>query len=334
MNLEIITPALDLPGCEAVANYEDMTHEEWLELRFSGIGGSDAGAVMGMSKYSSPLSLVMEKTGRTKPDDLSENEAVWFGNWMESKIRDELVTPFIQDRLGYPVEVIPPAATYRSKEHPFMLVNPDGFLNIGGRIVGLEIKTGSSYVLKNWKDDQVPDSYYAQVQHYMAGTGLDEWWVFGLIGNKRLLRVVPRNQEFIDRMIQAEKEIWEIIQENNPLNFPIPNGSDSDMVAIMAIGSPQNEDVRMLPDDDYKVIRYIDLGVEMSDRKEERDRLKQELIQSMGTAKYGETENHRLSFSRFNRSTFDKKAFEKDHPGMIAPYVTDKEQGRLYVKGL
>jgi len=38
---------IKLPACEPIGAYEDLTHEDWLQLRNTGIGGSDAGAVMG-----------------------------------------------------------------------------------------------------------------------------------------------------------------------------------------------------------------------------------------------------------------------------------------------
>ena len=42
-------------------------HDEWLQIRRQYIGGSDAGAVMGMNPYSSPTAVWAEKTGRTEP---------------------------------------------------------------------------------------------------------------------------------------------------------------------------------------------------------------------------------------------------------------------------
>ena len=34
---------------------QDKEPEKWLELRTTGIGGSDVGAIMGMNKYASPF---------------------------------------------------------------------------------------------------------------------------------------------------------------------------------------------------------------------------------------------------------------------------------------
>ena len=42
-------------------------HEEWLQIRKQYIGGSDAGAIMGMNPYASPFSVWAEKTGNAEP---------------------------------------------------------------------------------------------------------------------------------------------------------------------------------------------------------------------------------------------------------------------------
>ena len=48
------------------------SEEEWLKLRHDGIGGSDAAAVMGISKYKSPLKVYKEKLGFVH-EDQSDN---------------------------------------------------------------------------------------------------------------------------------------------------------------------------------------------------------------------------------------------------------------------
>ena len=46
-----------------VATVKDLSHEQWLELRRSGLGGSDASTVMGLNPYSSKLTLYADKKG-------------------------------------------------------------------------------------------------------------------------------------------------------------------------------------------------------------------------------------------------------------------------------
>ncbi|HFC9341278.1 TPA: YqaJ viral recombinase family protein, partial [Enterococcus hirae] len=47
----------------------DMSHQEWLEDRKKGIGGSDVATVLGLNKYKSPYQLWLEKTGQIELKD-------------------------------------------------------------------------------------------------------------------------------------------------------------------------------------------------------------------------------------------------------------------------
>lgn len=47
--------------CEKIATAE-MSRGEWLRLRKTGLGGSDAGAVCGLNPYSSPVKVFRDKT--------------------------------------------------------------------------------------------------------------------------------------------------------------------------------------------------------------------------------------------------------------------------------
>ena len=72
-----------------IMTVEEMKdHAKWLELRNSGIGGSDAATVLGLNKWKSPFQLWLEKTGQTEPDDLSQNEYVYWGTVLEQVVAD------------------------------------------------------------------------------------------------------------------------------------------------------------------------------------------------------------------------------------------------------
>lgn len=58
-----------------------------------------------------------------------------------------------------------------------------------------------------WEEDEIPDSYYVQCQHYMAVTGCVKWYIAVLIGgNKFVWKEIPRNDGDIAALIEAEKE--------------------------------------------------------------------------------------------------------------------------------
>ena len=52
---------------------KNMSREEWLALRRTGIGGSDAGAICGLNPYSSAIRICRDKTNEEITDLDSES---------------------------------------------------------------------------------------------------------------------------------------------------------------------------------------------------------------------------------------------------------------------
>ncbi|AEN79901.1 RecE-like exonuclease [Mycobacterium phage Raymond7] len=214
---------------------EYNTREEWLELRRRGIGSSDCSAVLGMGKYGSPFSVWADKTGRSRPVD--ETEAMMWGTLLEPVIRAELAR-----RLGVEIVECP---TLRSLVRPWQLYNPDGLILSQNAVV--EIKNASAWLAHDW-DDQVPDHAELQVQHGMAVTGADGAYVAGLVGGNRLRwEYIPRDDELIDTINEAERHLWEtyIVPDVAP---PI-DGSDATAEAIAARWPRRHEAVDVVDGD-------------------------------------------------------------------------------------
>lgn len=191
---------------------DGMSEDVWLEKRRAGIGGSDSGALLGMNKYATPLSVYIAKKGLLDSDLNKNNQSIKWGKMAEAAIRKGLA-----DDLNLQIETAP--VMFRSKENQFMLADLDGLVfvpearEIEGRAVkgigGLEIKTATSRNTE-FGTDEIPDSYYCQVQHYMAVTGLS-WFILAVLIDKAdgRIYVVPRNDEFINSMlVPAEKSFW------------------------------------------------------------------------------------------------------------------------------
>lgn len=65
----------------------ELSRADWLEVRRTGIGGSDAAAAVGLNPYKSQLELWLEKTGRDaelpKPDPNDTTEPIYWGTLLE-----------------------------------------------------------------------------------------------------------------------------------------------------------------------------------------------------------------------------------------------------------
>lgn len=226
-----------------VAEMQD--ENKWLEMRNMGIGGSDASIVVGLNKWKSPFSLWLEKTGQSEPEDLSNNEYVYWGKKLEQAVSDrfcELTGKKVQKR-----------GLLQSEEYPFMLASVDRM--VVGENAGLECKTANGFAGKQWEDDEVPDAYYIQCQHYMAVTGCDKWYIAVLIGgNKFIWKCIERNQQDIDVLIGAEKDFWRKVENNI---VPDVDGSSCCSKALEKRLSIQVEKV-VLPTEAEDLINKID----------------------------------------------------------------------------
>lgn len=233
-------------NCKLILSVHDAEkdHDKWLRTRDMGIGGSDAAVIMGLNPYKSPYQLWMEKTGQAAPPDLSGNRFVYWGTKNEPNVAE-----WFQEETGKKVRKL---GTLQNRTYPFMLANVDR--QICGENAGLEIKTAGVRHYKEWKDDEVPDSYYCQCLHYMAVTGSDYWYIAVLLGgNEAVWKRIERNEEDVRTLLVAEKAFWEKVQTMTP---PPVDGTESCSKAL---------NVRYQGHDDDSVITLPDEALELID---------------------------------------------------------------------
>lgn len=183
-----------------------MNREQWLADRRKGVGGSDAAAVLGLSKWKTPLDVYLDKRGEVA--DTPDNEAMLWGRALEPVIRQQYA-----ERTGRVVRV--PDGIIQHPDHPFMLASLDGMTS-DRRVV--EIKTARTG--QDWGEigsDEVPMAYLLQVQHYMAVTGYAVADIAVLIGGSDFrLYEVPADRELQDMLIAGEAEFWRHVKQGTP----------------------------------------------------------------------------------------------------------------------
>ena len=150
------------------------THDEWLNLRKQGIGGSDAGLIMGKKQYNNKniVDLWLEKSGKiNKPNET--NSAMERGHKLE---------PFIRQLYAIDnpdMEIREVKELYVHPKYDFIRASLDGEIILpNGNIGILEIKTTTihqySYYKELWKNeennDTIPENYLYQVLHYFLVT--------------------------------------------------------------------------------------------------------------------------------------------------------------------
>lgn len=203
------------PGSTTVITPE---REAFLEERGTGIGGSDAGVILGLSKYKTPLDLAEEKLGRVP--HFQGNRFTEAGNRLE-----DVIAHWYADETGS--KVARANQTFRLKDHPFIMAHIDRRV-LNERKV-LECKSADKWTIADWGEagtDQVPDIYFIQVQHYLMFPNWDAADLAALIGGNdfRIFPIAP-DDELQDMILDAEIKFWNTISRGD-LPDPI-NGSDA-----------------------------------------------------------------------------------------------------------
>lgn len=172
------------------------------------IGGSDIAAIMGLSRWKTPLKLWAEKTGKIDPPDLSDNEAVEMGSSLE-----EFVAQKFAERTGKTVRRAP--KKYTHKEYQFLAANIDRLIT--GTDELLECKTCSEYKAGEWQGEDIPQEYILQVMWYLGITGRKNGYIAVLIGgNKFRYKLIEFDTELFETMVQSAIEFWEHVKNDTP----------------------------------------------------------------------------------------------------------------------
>ena len=300
-------------------------HDKWLFTRNSGIGGSDAGIIMGLNPRKSLYTLWLEKTGAKEPDDLSNNEKVYWGTRHETMVADEFAL-----RTGYKVRKM---GTVQSIEYPFMIANVDRW--IVGQDFGLECKTANEYAKDDWKDDELPASYYCQCLHYMAVTDAPCWWIAVLVGGNHFVhKKIERNEDDIKALIAEEKKFWKMVKTNTP---PPIDGTASCANAIKGkyIADPGSETI--LPDEAADIISELDKDAEVEKALKESMQLKKNLLMDMmGKFEVGRVGDRKVTWKMTkSKETISLSRIKKEDKGSYealkaAGLITMSEPSRTF----
>jgi len=223
------------------------------EFRLSGIGGSDAGAILRVSPFQEPYTLYLEKIGELEPEDISGQPQIRWGHLLEEPVAQAYV-----EKTGRKVQR--DNRSYRHKDHPFMIAHLDR--KVVGEKRGLECKTSAFGI--GWGlsgTNEIPPYVYAQVQHYVKVREFDQWDVACLVGGNDLrIYEIGRDDEFIARLIEAEEEFWDRVEARVP---PQPTWEHSELIKTLQRMYPgTNGSVVELPEVAQK---YLDV---MNDAKE------------------------------------------------------------------
>lgn len=139
---------------------------EWLELRKTKIGSSDANIIMGKSRFSSPYLLWLDKTNQEIPEQHQKKDESTYiqdrGHAFEEKYRNLLEIEYGGDF---------PSTTIISENYPHLMASLDGFCEEKNLIA--EFKLCGMEKLEMVKSGVMIDEYIPQVQFQLALSNAD-----------------------------------------------------------------------------------------------------------------------------------------------------------------
>lgn len=301
---------------------KDLSREEWLKLRKTGIGGSDAGSICGMNPYSSPMKVYRDKTSDTI-EEQEDNEAIRQGHDLE-----EYVAKRFMEETG--LKVRRSNFMYRSLEHPFMIADIDRL--VAGEDAGLECKTASAYNADKWKDGEIPLHYIMQCYHYMAVTGKKVWYIAAVIlGREFTYRRLEWDNALVSQMIAAEQYFWENHVQKGIM--PAPDGSRAyDEVLKQYFKTARKSTEIKLIGFDEKLERREELVGQIALLQQEQNRIEQEIKLYMKDSETASSGNFKVQWSNVEKTSLDTKRIKIEKPEIYRDYAKVSVTRRFQVK--
>lgn len=327
-----VRPAEHEPkSARRLADTKNLSHQEWLAVRNTGIGGSDAAAACGLNPYMSMLELWLIKTGRQNPDlsdGLMENaySPLYWGKELEP-----LIAKYYTAKTGNKVRRVNAVLQHPDPDKYFMLANLDYAVN-KSEVGVLEIKTKGEHGAKLWKHS-VPLYVTCQVQHQLAVTGKQLAHVCVLIcGHEARVYEIKRDELIINQLIQQERRFWEYVQKDVP---PPADGSESAAKALSQLYPTSQGEMIDYRDNDILNGWFNQLSEQkkLIDQHQHRfDFLKQQIQQVMKTAELATFANGSVSWKKSKDSiSLDTKALLKDQPELLNQYPQVRQGSRRFL---
>jgi len=191
----------------------------WYKYRETGIGGSDVGAILGQSDYTSLARMFYEKIGEIPPR-FYDNAAMYWGRKTEPLILDVWSYWDGTDYIGNPKqrEYYQNEFYARNPKFDHLFGETDGMISKGqaNLITGellkrdgvLEAKTINGWFAKKWELG-VPKTYISQINTYMLIFDAD-YAEIAILADGRDFNVIPfeKNKALCDKILDETFKFW------------------------------------------------------------------------------------------------------------------------------
>lgn len=164
------------------------------------IGGSDIAAILGLSRYGTPLSVWAEKTGAIPKKEGPKSLRMKLGTRMEEVIAELWMEETNKVLQRVTERRVHPQYPYFRAQIDRIVINEDATWE--GKNTNWRLK-------KDWAEGEVPQEALCQAMWGLAITGKKHCYVTGLIDNEELRSVkIDRDPVLIAEMLKRADDFW------------------------------------------------------------------------------------------------------------------------------
>jgi putative phage-type endonuclease len=312
-------------------NNQDFTRE-----RSKYLGGSDLGAILGLSKYRTAVDVWLEKTGK----QCSERDSLpmRFGRFAEAFVAQEYTNLTGHHLVHHENAVAHPHYTYL-QGHIDRFVHPsdEPLFDTKGKCLAqalLECKTANPFAKQEWGDtgsDQVPLPYLIQCAWYLLLTQVPSCDVAVLFGNADLrIYQIPRDLELEALLLEHAIRFWE---DHVLKDYPPVAQSEADYQHLFARGTQRMIDAS--PEIVKLIQELLRVQEQIEQQEQQVSQMKQRIMGVMEDAEILHLDGKVLATWKAPKPSLrlDTKRLTDEHPEWALPYqVPVQPSRRLLIK--
>jgi len=312
-----------------------LINQDFTQDRSKYLGGSDIGAILGLSKYRSPMDVWLEKTG--KVSSTIENLPIRFGTFAEAFVASEYARATGTTLVEYSKAICHPQYSYlQGHIDRFITSNSTELFKTDGTCTAshlLECKTANPFTQSQWGEpgsDEVPMSYLAQCHWYLCMTQLERCDLAVLFGNSDFrIYQITRDSELESTLLQAALTFW---QDHVLTDIPPDAKTMGDYQKLFTKEVPgktleATNQTRLLIESAKEINAMID------SKEQELEQIKKLLMQEMQEAQELTYQGKILATWKKPKASFrfDIKRFECEHPDLFPLYQMPIQNSRRLV---
>lgn len=332
-------PLKYLTNCKVYSTVRQEDDEDaWLKARTRGIGGSDIGAICGVSPFTSARQIYLNKTGQftesMKPGTAAQ-ERMHFGHLLEPIVADEFARRELVGEYNN-LKLITVGATLQHKDYPWALANIDRLIiNEAGEPWGiLECKTTSEYMNEEWESGEILQSYIYQLNWYLWILGLERGCFACLVGgNKFYTYTVFRNDDLIyNTLLPAAEKFW---NENVlALKEPEMQSTDTDFANQTYSDVVKNSELVMEDDTSNDLAETVfNCKAQIKELTKIMEEAQNKLKDRLKENEIGYTKDYTIKWSPRSQKRVDSDRLKKEYPEVYQDVLKTISFRAMSVKG-